>query len=571
MKNQFVYSDLNLNNVSIYEEPRIGVFVCDCGSNIAGHMDCADVTVFAGTLPNVVYAKENLYTCSESGIVEIKSAIKEHNLNRVVVASCSPRTHQPLFSSSCAEAGLNPYLFEMVNIRDQCSWVHMGKRDDATQKAKELIRMGVAKSAGLEPQNEIESSLVRKVLVIGGGIAGLSAAQALADMNLDIILVEKTKSLGGLLQQVGQLDTGVSAQKTLATVVDDIKSRSNITCYTNAKVKETGGYIGNYDITLDTKSGLIEEKVGCIVVATGAAPFIPKGLYGYDDNKNVISLMELEQKLKKDDANKDFGAKRVVFIQCAGARDEQKEYCSRICCMIGVKNAMLIKEKYPLTDVRVLYRDMQMYGTQKEQMLWDARGKGIRFDVYTPDNAPKVEKDKVTFSQSLTGKNIELQTDLVVLSTPLVPRSDAGTIANMLRVPTDQNGFFLEAHAKLRPLDFAADGIFVCGSGRYPATSTEARTQGIGVASRVASILFKEKLVKSAIVAQINPDSCVGCMACLSMCPYEAITYNKEKRICEINEILCKGCGNCAATCPSHSALLCGYKPEQLLSQIGAA
>jgi len=237
-------SNMNLNNLPSYEEPRIGVFVCDCCSNIAGHMDCSDVTVYAGTLPNVVYAKENLYTCSESGIVEIKSAIKEHNLNRVVVASCSPRTHQPLFSSSCAEAGLNPYLFEMVNIRDQCSWVHMGKRDDATQKAKELIRMGVAKSAGLEPQNEIESSLVRKVLVIGGGIAGLSAAQALADMDLDIILVEKTKRMGGLLQQVGQLDTGVSADETIAKIVDDINTRSNISCYTNATVKETGGYIG---------------------------------------------------------------------------------------------------------------------------------------------------------------------------------------------------------------------------------------------------------------------------------------------------------------------------------------
>ena len=557
---------MKLNNLTLYEKPRIGVFVCDCGSNIAGHLDCADVAVYAKTLPNVVYVKENLYTCSESGIVEIKSAIKAQNLNRVVVASCSPRTHHPLFSSSCAEAGLNPYLFEMVNIRDQCSWVHMGRRDDATQKAKELIRMGVAKSAGLEPREEIESSLVRKILVIGGGIAGLSAAQALADMNLQVILVEKTSDLGGLLQQVHQLDTGQSSQKALLKIVDDVLSRSNITCYTKAKVKETGGYIGNYNIKIDTKNGLKEEKVGCIVVATGAMPLIPEGLFGYD-GKNVISLMELEQKLKKDELN----AKRVVFIQCAGARTTEKEYCSRICCMIGVKNGMLIKEKYPLTDVRILYRDMQMYGTHKEQMLWDARGKGILFDVYSPDNPPKVKDGSISFFQTITGKTIELDTDLVVLSTPLVPRNDAQKLAHMLRVPTDQNGFFLEAHAKLRPLDFAADGIFVCGSGRYPATSAEARTQGLGVASRVASILFKEKLVKSAIVAQINPDSCVGCMACLTMCPYEAITYNRDKRICEVNEILCKGCGNCAATCPSHSALLCGYKPGQLLAQIGAA
>ncbi len=557
---------MNMNDLILYEEPRIGVFVCDCGSNIAGHLDCADVAEYAKTLPNVVYVKENLYTCSEAGIVEIKKAIKGQNLNRVVVASCSPRTHQPLFSSSCAEAGLNPYLFEMVNIRDQCSWVHMGKRDDATQKAKELIRMGVAKSAGLEPREEIESSLVRKVLVMGGGIAGLSAAQALADMGLDIMLVEKTSNFGGLLQQVHQLDTGGSARALLSKIIDDVQSRSNITCYTKAIVKETGGYIGNFEIKIDTQNGLIKDKVGCIVVATGAVPLIPKGLFGYD-GETVISLMELEQKLKKDDLT----ARRIVFIQCAGARTKEREYCSRICCMIGVKNAMIVKEKYPLIDVRILYRDMQMYGTHKEQMLWDARGKGIQFDVYNPDNPPEVKEGKVSFFQSITGKIIDLDTDLVVLSTPLVPRSDAPAVANMMRVPTDQNGFFLEAHAKLRPLDFAADGIFVCGSGRYPATSTEARTQGLGVASRVAAILFKDKLVKSAIVAKINPESCVGCKACLTMCPYEAITYNRDKRICEINEILCKGCGNCAATCPSHSAQLCGYKPEQLLAQIGAA
>jgi heterodisulfide reductase subunit A len=402
--------------------------------------------------------------------------------------------------------------------------------------------------------------------VIGGGIAGLSAAQALSDMALEVVLVEKTAGLGGLLQQVHHLETGASAETALAGIVADVVSRDNITCHTRASVKEISGYIGNYAATIDTEQGQIKEEAGCIVVATGAVPLTPDGLYGYN-GQDVICLMELEQRLKKN----EFAANRVTFIQCAGARTREKEYCSRICCMIGVKNALLVKEKFPLTEVRVLYRDMQMYGTQKEQMLWDARGRGIHFDVYSPDNAPRVENGKIRFSQAITGKTVELDTDLVVLSTPLVPRKDAAGLANMLRVPTDQNGFFLEAHAKLRPLDFAADGIFVCGSGRYPATSTEARTQGLGVASRVGAILFKEKLVKSAIVARINPDACVGCLACLPMCPYEAITYNREKRICEINEVLCKGCGNCAATCPSHSAQLSGFKPAQLLAQIGAA
>ena len=554
-----------------YEQPRIGVFVCDCGSNIAGHLDCPDVTEYAKTLPHVVYVKENLYTCSESGIVEIKKAITNENLNRVLVASCSPRTHHPLFASSCAEAGLNPYLFEMVNIRDQCSWVHMGKRAEATQKAKHLIKMGVAKAAGLEPQEEIKSSLIRKILVVGGGIAGLSAAQALADMDLDVILVEKAKNFGGLLRSVGTLDTGETAQAFLDKIIEDVESRPNITCYTRANVTSTGGYIGNFEVSVDTMDGERTEKVGAMVVATGAVPLIPDGIFGYGD-PGVMTLMELERKFKEDGLeDSGFTGRRMVFIQCAGARSREKEYCSRICCMTAVKNAMAVKKKYPLADVRVLYRDMQMYGTLKEQMLWDARGMGVRFDVYSPENPPKVENGKVSYFQAVTGQDVQLDTDLVVLSTPLTARKDTAALANLLRVPTDANGFFLEAHAKLRPLDFAADGIFVAGSGRYPATAVEARTQGIGVASRVAAILFKEKLVKSAIVAQINPDSCVGCMACLSMCPYEAITFNRNAHVCEINEILCKGCGNCAATCPSHSALLRGYKPEQLLAQIGAA
>lgn len=548
------------------EYPRIGVFVCDCGSNIAGHVDCAEVAAYASTLPYVVYVKENLYTCSESGITQIKSAIKEQQLTRVVVASCSPRTHHPLFAASCAEAGLNPYLFEMVNIRDQCSWVHMGKRSVATQKAKELVRMGVAKSVGLEPQKEIESGLTRKVLVIGGGVAGLSAAQSLCDMELDVVLVEKSAALGGLLRQIDRLDTGEPAQEMIKDLVDDVTGRDNIKIYTKSVVKQTGGYIGNYDIVIDTPDGEKTDKVGCIVIAAGAVPLQPKGIFGYN-GKSVITLLELENRLK----NNEFNADRITFIQCAGARTREKEYCSRICCMTAVKNAIRIKKDNPLAQVRILYRDMQMYGTHKEQMLWDARGMGIRFDVYSPERPPRVEKDgTVQLYQTVTGKEVTYASDLVVLSTPMIPRSSNAQLASLMRVPTDQNGFFLEAHAKLRPLDFAADGNFVCGSCRYPATAVEARTQGIGVASRAAAILFKDKLVKSAIVARVNPDTCVGCTACLSVCPYAAVEYDDQSRTCRINEILCKGCGNCTAACPCHSVVLSGFKPDQLLAQIGA-
>ncbi|MDX9895466.1 MAG: FAD-dependent oxidoreductase [Desulfofustis sp.] len=547
------------------EDLRIGVFICDCGSNIAGHLDCSSVTDYAATLPGVVYTKENLYTCSESGIHEIQDAIKKHNLNRVVVASCSPRTHFPLFSSSCAQAGMNPYLFEMVNIRDQCSWVHMGQRSIATAKAKDLVRMGVAKSAGLEPQQEIESSLIRKILVIGGGIAGLSAAQALRGMGLEVLLVEQENELGGLLRQLNVLDDGAAAADQVAALAARVCATDGITIRTGATVAAINGYIGNFTATIEHEGQQQEETVGCIVVATGAIPLLEPGLLGHNGT-SVITQMELEQRLKQGPLQ----ASRIVMIQCAGSRNEEREYCSRICCATAVKNAMLIKRAMPLANVRILYRDMQMYGDVKEKMLWDARGLGVGFEVYDADQEIQVKDDSVVFHQAVLGETKELPCDLVVLATPLVPRPESATVAGLMRVPTDKNGFFLEAHAKLRPLDFAADGIFVCGSARFPATSVEARTQGIGVAARVAAILFKDKLVKSAIVAQVNEASCVGCMGCLNVCPYEAIKYDSKKRVCVVQEILCKGCGNCAATCPSHSIILRGYRPDQLLAQLRA-
>jgi heterodisulfide reductase subunit A len=548
------------------EEQRIGVFICDCGSNIAGHLDCADVTRYASDLPGVVYAKENLYTCSEAGIDEIMNGIKENDLNRVVVASCSPRTHQPLFSSSCAQAGLNPYLFEMANIRDQCSWVHMGDREGGTGKAKDLVRMAVAKAAFLEPQQEIEASLTPKALVMGGGVAGLSLVETLADMGLDVVLVEKAPELGGFLNKIDRLFSGEKASARVAALAESVNSKSNVKIFLNAETENVGGYIGNYEVSIRQADGSsVDELVGCIAVATGALPLVPEGLYGYD-GKKVINQAELEERFRDG----TFDAERVVMIQCVGARNEEREYCSRICCQTAVKNAQFIKQQNPEAHVHVLYRDMQMYGTEKEKMLWDARGMGIRFDVYDPEQPPEVKDGEVRFLQVLTGETENVPCDLVVLSTPLVPREDAPELSKLLRVPIDQNNFFMEAHAKLRPLDFATDGIFVCGSARYPANVEEAISQGLGVASRIGTILFKDKLVTSAIVAEINADTCVGCLGCVEMCPYDAIQFLPDKGICEVNRILCKGCGCCASTCPSQSAMLKGYKPQQLLSQIRA-
>ncbi|MFP4392264.1 MAG: CoB--CoM heterodisulfide reductase iron-sulfur subunit A family protein [Desulfohalobiaceae bacterium] len=547
---------------------RVGVFICDCGSNIAGHLDCKAVTEYAATLPGVALAKENLYTCSEAGIQEIKRGIQEHNLDRVVVASCSPRTHMPLFSSSCAEAGLNPYLFEMVNIRDQCSWVHMQEKEQATRKAMELVRMGVYKSRYLEPQQDIESSLVYRTLVIGGGLAGLTAAESLADMGLEVVLVEKTSQLGGLLNQLHRLaPDGDLARDRVQELAGRIQNHPRITVYTSTLVQRVDGYIGNYQVQLGSeKTQSQQEAVGCIAVATGAVPLIPQdGLLGYDGDQ-VITQMELEDRLQ----DQDFAPGRVAMIQCAGARNDERPYCSRICCLIGVKNALELKRRNPEAEIHVLYRDMQMYGTEKEKMLWEARGQGIQFQVYDPQTQIQVQPGHVEYQHALLGQKLGLDCDLVVLSTPLVAREDASKISQMMRVPTDQNQFFLEAHAKLRPLDFAADGIFVCGSARYPASTEEAIAQGTGLAARVGTILFKEKLISSALVAEITPETCVGCQGCLEVCPYQAIYYDQQNTICRVNEILCKGCGNCAATCPSQSAKLRGYKPEQMNSQIRA-
>jgi len=546
---------------------RIGVFICHCGSNIAGYLDCEALTRYAATLPGVVYARNNLYTCSEAGIGEIQKAIGEHKLTRVVVASCSPRTHQPLFKSACAQAGLNPYLFEMVNIRNQCSWVHMRERETGTQKAMDLVRMGVAKATFLEAQEDIISSLVRRALVIGGGVAGLSATEALADMGMEVFLVEKQAALGGLVKSLYRLaPSGESAADLVNGLIELVTSKPKVKVFLESEVTHVGGVVGNYEITIkDARGSESKELVGTIIVATGAVPFKPEGLFGYN-GENVITLFELEERLAKGVVE----AWNIVFIQCVGARNEQRGYCSRICCVTAAKNALYLKEQNPDAHINVLYRDIQTYGTENEKMLWDSKGKGVRYDVYDAKRPPVVRDGVVKFYQPLMGEARELPYDLVVLSTPLTPPADVPSLSRLMRIPVDQHNFFLEAHAKLRPLDFASDGIFLCGTARYPATVGEARAQGLGAASRSGTILFKDKLINSPLVAAIDDKTCVGCQGCLGVCPYSAIEYVAETGVCRVSTILCKGCGNCASTCPSSSVKLKGFTPKQMLSQIRA-
>jgi heterodisulfide reductase subunit A2 len=546
---------------------RIGVFVCDCGSNIAGYLDMKELVEYSKTLPHVAFVQENLYTCSEGGINEIKVAIPRENLNRVVVASCTPRTHEPLFQSACEEAGLNPYLFEMANIRDQCSWVHMRDREKGTERAKAQIGMAVAKAAQLKALSRIQLGLSHRAVVIGGGVSGMSAAMALGNMGYEVDLVEKQDRLGGLLND---LNTILPANEPPSRLVNDLVARleenPKVTIHTKAVVKKAEGYVGNYVVTISADGTESKVKTGVIVVAVGARVLKPEGLFGYD-GKRVVTHFELEAMMRQGATE----AKNVAIIQCVGSRCAERTYCSRICCMTAVKNAILLKEANPETKVTIFYRDMQMYGVENEDMFRKSKQMGVRYVTFDPEKPPVVEEDRVRVHHARMGKEIAVPADMVVLSTPLIAQEDVGEISTMLKVPVNENGWFLEGHVKLKPLDFATDGVYLCGNARFPSTIREAIAQGLGAASRAAGVLSKEALFTSGIVADINADTCCGCLGCVQVCPYGAINYFEDRGVCQVNKVLCKGCGGCAATCPSSSARLDGFSNQQIYAQIEEA
>ena len=552
---------------SVQNDIRIGVFICDCGSNIAGYLEMKELVEYAKTLPNVAFVQENLYTCSEGGINEIKVAIPRENLNRVVVASCTPRTHEPLFMSACEEAGMNPYLFEMANIRDQCSWVHMREREAGTERAKVQIAMAVAKAAKLRELSRIQLSLSHRAMVIGGGVAGMSAALALANMGYEVDLVEKQDRLGGLLNKLNMiLPSNEHPSILVNSLVDRLKNHPRVAIHTESVVTKTEGYVGNFVATLNERGADTKIKCGVVIVAIGAQAFKPEGLFNYDGTK-VITHLELESKLNQGTVD----AKNIAIIQCVGSRSKERTYCSRICCMTAVKNAILIKEASPETKITIFYRDMQMYGVENEEMFRKSKKLGVRFVTYDPKRPPTFDGESVSVYHARMGRDMVTSVDLLVLSTPLIAQDDATEISTMLKVPVNENGFFLEGHVKLKPLDFATDGVYLCGNARFPATIREAVSQGLGAASRAAGVLSKEALFTSGIVADINADTCCGCLGCLQVCPYGAINFIENRGVCQVNKVLCKGCGGCAATCPSGSARLDGFSNQQIYAQIEQA
>jgi len=556
------------------EELRIGVFVCHCGFNIGGVINVPAVVEYAKTLPNVVCAEEDLYMCSSAGLSLIKERIKKYNLNRVVIASCTPATHEQLFRKACEEAGLNKYLFELVNIREHSSWVHMHQPKEATEKAKDLIRMAVAKASYLEPLIEPELEINRSALVVGGGIAGMTAAMSLARQGFSVHLVEKEAELGGMLRHLYKLQpTGRDALEILREAVTALKAHGNIHLHTSTLVQEVEGFFGNFDVTLQKKgsSELEQINVGTIIVATGAEEFKPMGMYGYKENENVMTQLELEQLLKEGALKKP---KKVVMIQCLGAREKTgRAYCSRICCMVALNNALLLKKLHPKVEICILFRDLQTYG-EYEDFYHEARARFIDFIRYDPDKPPKVAskpdgKLTVTVYDSYLGAEIEISSDLVVLSTPLVQHEDGRKLSSILKVPLGSDGFFFEAHPKLRPVDFASEGIYVCGTAHGPKDVTESVTQAYAAASRAAIPMAVGRIKAEAVKASVDKDICVNCDACEVSCIFNAIEA-LPFGLPNVIEANCKGCGVCAAECPMGAMQLRHFKDQQIVAAIEA-
>ena len=565
------------------EAPRIGVFVCHCGTNIAGVVNVPDVVEYAKTLSNVVYAENNLYTCSNDTQDRIKEKIAEYNLNRVVVASCTPRTHEPLFRNTLAEAGLNPYLFEMANIRDQCSWVHMHEPEKATQKSKDLVRMALAKARLLEPLQRQTVRIEKSALVIGGGLAGMTAALALARQGFDVHLVEKENELGGNLRHVHYLLNGESPQDELARLRDEVGQNNKIHLFTGAKIEKIEGTIGTFKTTITADGKTTEVMHGVVIVATGAKQYQPKE-YRYGQDDSVITQRDLEARLASGDdflARKANGsAKTVVMIQCVGSRDNDRPYCSRVCCAVAIKNALKIKTLSPETPVYVLYRDIRTYGF-KESYYTKARQQGVVFVRYDEDRKPEVSRNgkglQVTVYDQTLGMPMVISAGLVVLSAGIHPHEDNREIAQFLKVPLNSEGFFLEAHMKLRPVDFMTDGVFLCGLAHSPKSIEESILQAQAASARAASVLVQDRLELGANISHVVDESCDGCAYCVDTCPYKAITLleykwqGSIKKVVETNDATCKGCGCCQATCPKNGVFIRGFTLGQIEAQIHAA
>jgi heterodisulfide reductase subunit A-like polyferredoxin len=557
------------DEIDVSGEPRIGVFVCDCGINIAGVVDVPDVMEYAKTLPNVVYSGENLFTCSQDAQDQMKEIIKENQLNRIVVSSCTPKTHEPIFMDTLEKCGLNKYLFEMANIRNQNSWVHSDDPEQATIKAKELVKMSVARAASLTPLHERQIPVTYRALIVGGGVAGMNAALGIADQGFEVVLVEREAELGGLANRLHKTIEGADIQSYLSQLITKVKNHPKIQVLTQSLIVDFSGFKGNFKTEVLVGPGMYERKIdhGVIILATGGNEYTPKE-YLYGQNPNIMTQIDLTDKLESDGAD---NLDQVVMIQCVGSRNDENPNCSRICCQSAIKNAIHLKELNPDTQVFVLYRDIRTYGLMEEYYT-KARELGVFFFRFNENDPPEVSQSEdgltVTFTDHILGRKLSVDTDIVALSAGVVAE-DTEELASIMKLGRNAENYFIEAHVKLRPVEMATEGIFVCGTAHSPKLVTETIAQSQAAASRAITFLSQPHLTLSAVTACVDQEKCASCLICVRSCPYNVPQINDEG-VSYIDDALCQGCGACAAECPAKAIELNWYEDEQLLSKVDA-
>ena len=560
------------------EEPRIGVFVCHCGANISSVVNVPSAVEYALSLPNVVYAQEQLFSCATNSAQEITDLAQEKGLNRVVIAACSPRTLEPLFRDTLREAGLNQYYCEMANIREHCSWVHAKQKDEATQKAKDIIRMSVARTSHLEPLQEFDLPVDKTALVVGGGIAGMTCALSIANQGHEVQLLEKDKDLGGMARRIPITLEGMDVQAYLADLIREVYKNPLIHISHGATITDVSGYVGNFITTVKTEGRVKEIRHGATVIATGADVYQPDE-YLYGENDQVLTHLELGEQIAKGE-ERIANAESLVMIQCVGCRNEDRNYCSRVCCSHAIKNALELKKINPDMSIYILFRDMMTYGL-KEDYYREAAEKDIKFIRYEPEDKPVVEAVqaggksvlRVSVPDPVLGKRLELDVDIVSLAAAVIPSPTTNDIAGLFKVTLSPDGFFKEAHVKLKPVEFAADGVYLCGAAHYPKHIQETINQAYGAAGRVLTLLSHETVTASGSVCEVKEDDCISCGACITACTYEAIEFveTAKGRKARVNPVLCKGDGLCNAKCPTNAIVLKHFTNEELMSQIDAA
>lgn len=560
------------------EEPKVGVFVCHCGANIGRVVDVPAVVEYAATLDNVVHAQESIFACSTDNAQEIADTIREKGLNRVVVAACTPRTHEPLFRDTCREGGINQYFFEMANIREHCSWVHFRETARATHKAKEIVRMSVARSARLEPLEEFELPVNKACLVVGGGIAGMTSSLSLANQGFEVYLVEKEPELGGMARNLYHILEGMDVQQHLQDVIRQVYRHPSIHVARDASILEVTGYIGNFTTRIRSEGRIKEIRHGAAIIATGAQEYKPAEFL-YEEDENVVTSLELESLIVNKDERLNH-CRSLVMIQCVGCRNEERNYCSRVCCSQSIKNALKLKAINPDMDICILYRDMRSYGF-KEDSYREAAEKDIRFVRYSREDKPEVEaveQDgrmmlRIAATDHVLGQKLLIDADMLQLAAAVIPSSTSTEVAKLFKVALNPDGFFQEAHVKLKPVDSAVDGIFLCGSAHYPKHIDETISQAYGAAGRAATVLVKDSVIASGAICEVNESACETCGACISLCTYGAVEFadTPQGKKAMVNPILCKGDGLCTTRCPTGAICLKHYTDEEILNQIDAA